>query len=150
MAVYESTDFPFSIQYPADWTEEPPLPEQGIVARFVSQQGGALFIAEEDLVAGGVGKLGLTEYVDLVLSVVSEATTGYELVSREQRITPQGLSIEVVEYAFFGGAFKYTRLVYLHEGAIGFNATYFAPKARHEELQPLIEYSFSTFGVSKE
>jgi len=74
----------------------------------------------------------------------------YELGSRGRRVTPQGFSIEVVEFTVFGGAFKATRLIYLHEGTIGFSATYFAPKARYEELQPLIEYSFSTFRVSEE
>ena len=145
MALYESAQYPFAIQYPAAWTAQPPQPEIGIVVSLAGEQNEVLVIAEEDLVARGFGQMTLEEYGDAINDTAE--TTGSVLVSREQITSAQGLPAELVEYSVLGGAFAATRLVYLHERKTGFGATYLAPEARHEELALLIEYSLSTFRV---
>lgn len=149
MTLYESAQYPFAIQYPAEWTEQPPQVEVGETARFISEseQGGALVITEEDMLAQGFGETTLEEYGDAVLSIVESSLPDFQLVSREEIVTPQGLPAGVVEFTIQGGFLKITRFFYLHEGQIAFNATYLAPGARHDELEPLIEYSLDTFRV---
>jgi len=147
MEVYESTQYPFTIQYPAQWMEQPP--EWGQTAGFVSEQGGSLVIAEEDMVAQGFGEMMLEEYTDLFLSIAESNLPDFQLVSREQVVTQEGSVAEVVVFTIQGSFFKGSRFIYLHENRIAFNATYFAPTARHEELESLISYSFDTFKVSE-
>ena len=149
MALYESEIYPFSIQYPADWTKQPTDPQQGIVAQYVGEQAEAFLITEENVEALGLRGLTLSEYVDVVLSVLSTELPGYEFVSRKQAVTEQGLPIEVVEFSYLGGFQKGTYLVYLYEGQTGFIAAYFSPTAHHEELKALIDYSFGTFQVKE-
>ena len=145
MALYESAQYPFAIQYPAAWTEQPPQPELGIVASFAGEQNAILIIVEEDLEASGFGEMTLEEYGDAIIATAE--ANGAVLVSREQITTAQSLPAELVEYSVLGGAFASTRVIFLHEDKMGFGATYLAPKARHEELALLIEYSLSTFRV---
>ena len=42
---------------------------------------------------------------------------------------------------------NFYRLVYLHEGKIGFNATYFCMGTKY--FESLVAYSYSTFQVSE-
>ena len=79
MALYESAQYSFSIQYPSDWVEDPP--ELGITASFASSEGEGLIISEEDLVAGGLGSVTLEEFVDSWIAVLV-STLGAEIISR--------------------------------------------------------------------
>ena len=56
----------------------------------------------------------------------------------------------MVEIEAFEGLVRAKRLIYLHEGRTGFSAAYFAAADRYEEMQDLIDYSFSTFQVNIE
>ncbi|MFQ5933556.1 MAG: trypsin-like peptidase domain-containing protein [Dehalococcoidia bacterium] len=149
MAVYESVQYPFTIQYPADWLEQGSIPEAGITDSFVSEQGVVFSIVEEDMVALGFGQTTLEEYVDAVLSVLRSNLPDLELISREQILTGQGSPAEVIFLSYQAGLFKAARYIYMHEDTIAFNATYEGPKARYEELEPLIEYSLGTFEVTE-
>ena len=146
MMLYESAQYPFAIQHPADWAEQPP--QVGVTSSFAGESGGVLVIAEEDLVAIGIGVTNIQTYVDILISVISTRTPDFQLESREQVVTSQGLSAEILVFTTQAGLLKSSRLIYLHEGKIGFSATYLAPKAQYEELQPVITFSFSTFQVS--
>ena len=143
MGVYESAQYPFSIQYPADWVEQPA--QLDVTASFAADQNTTFSIAEEDLVALELGEGTVHDFVDLIIDIF--AALDIELVSREDVTTPQGLEAEVVEFAMLGGTVRASKLVYVHEGIISFEATYVALTARHEELEELIEYSFGTFEV---
>ena len=145
MAVYESAQYPFSIQYPADWTEQEPPAD--VTPRFYGPLGSTLLIGEAE--TSELGVLTLTQFVDLTLDVLQTSLSGYELVSREQIVTAQGIAVEEVEFTAYGGTIKQRLLFYLHEGTIGFIATYTASTARHEELAPMIDYSFGTFEVEE-
>ena len=149
MALYESEIYPFSIQYPAAWTEQPVTPEAGLTALYLGEQNEEFVIAEEEVAGLGLGPLTLSEYVDALLSVLSTVVPGYQLISRQQTVTAQGLPIEMVEISALGGLQIATRQVYLHRGVTGFSATYTASKSRHEELKDLIDYSFSTLQVGE-
>ena len=143
MLLYQSDDYPFAIQYPETWAEQPVAPE---VATFLlrSEEGYNFVVVEEDLFGLGLGKLTLGEYVDVVLAVVESQDSSFELVSREPIATVQGLPAELITFSTFGG-FVGQRLIYLHEGQTGFSATYTTPAARFQELQPLIEHSLGSF-----
>ena len=150
MAVYESAQHPFSVQYPADWLALGPDPELGIVAHFVGDSGEEFIVTEEDTAELGLGEIGLKEYVAVVLAATGEFTPGYGLLSREETVTPAGLPVEVVEIEAFEGLVRAKRLIYLYEGRTGFSATYFAAADRYEEMQDVIDYSSSTFQVNIE
>jgi tetratricopeptide (TPR) repeat protein/S1-C subfamily serine protease len=145
MSRYESAQHPFSIQHPAGWTEEPV--EEGYTALFSHEQGGALVIAEEDLVKQGFGETTLAEYIDLITFSVESNNPTFQLVSREEMVTIQGLPVEVLEFTTDGGFFRASRFIYMHENRVAFNATYHAPRARHAELEPVIDYTFDSFRV---
>ena len=143
MTVYQSAQNFFSIQYPAGWAKQPN--EQGITASFTGDDTGFL-VAEEDLATLGLGRLTLAQYVDAIIA--SASASGAELVSREDHVTPQGLSAEILEFTLLAGVLRGKRIVYLHEETVGFSATYVAPNAGFGGLEDLIEYSFSTFTVA--
>ena len=145
LALYESDDQPFSIQYPAAWTEAPPDPD--VTAIFFGGQDALLLITEEDLAALGIGESTLRDYTDVLVS--SMTGDGSVLVSsRKQFETSQGLDAEVLELSVEDG-FRAKRLIYLHEGTVGFSATYFAAEAQFDELRAMIEHSFGTFRVEE-
>ena len=144
MALYESADHPFSIQYPAGWTQSHGQPEPGVVTSLVGPVGETLTIVEE---AGMSLEDGLTldDYVDAVLDVVGAVAFNYELESRDRISTPQGLAAELVEYTTLGGTFRATIFIYLDGDGVGFHVTYSALTPRHAELGELVAYSLSTF-----
>jgi hypothetical protein len=122
-------------------------PEADETARFVSEQGGVFAVTEEDLVAEGLGQVTLAEYVDVVVSMLETNVQGFELVSREEALTEQGLPVVVLECAIQGGLWRASRQIYLHENSVAFNTSYFAARARYEELEPMIAYSLGTVQV---
>ena len=144
VALYESADHPFSIQYPAGWTQSHGQPEPGVVTSLVGPVGETLTIVEE---AGMSLEDGLTldDYVDAVLDVVGAVAFNYELESRDRISTPQGLAAELVEYTTLGGTFRATIFIYLDGDGVGFHVTYSALTPRHAELGELVAYSLSTF-----
>ena len=147
LTVYESAQYPLSIQRPADWNEQPT--QEDITASFAGSNGEQFLIAEEDLVAEGLGEMNLSEYVELVISILEDTVPGFELVSREQVTTGQGQPGEVLTIEGLGGILKVSRFIYLHENRVAFNATYAAPRDIYEEMIPLVNYSFGTFQVAK-
>lgn len=147
MALYESARYPFAIQRPTEWREQ--SPEEGLAATFISEQGEGLFITEEDMVALGVGEMTLEEHVDVVISILESSFHGFQLLSREQTVTEQGLPAEIIVCTAQAGLLKFSRFFYIHEGKVAFNASYIAGRARYDELDPLITYSYSTFQVTE-
>jgi hypothetical protein len=90
----------------------------------------------------------LEEYVDMVVSFQTSILTDLQIVSREQVTTEQGLPAVTTTYTYLGGLFRVSRLIYLTDDGVAFNATYLSGRAQYEELAPLVEYSFSTFRVT--
>ena len=155
LSSYASAEYPFSIQYPADWRAVPPAPSllpQCVLATacFVGETGGTFAITEEDLGALGLGTMTLTEYVDFLLAVLQEADPSAEVESRQATIMPQGFSVELLAVTLNSGRLKASRLVYLHEGKVGFNATHIAPQTTYDGLVDVINQSLSTFRLDEE
>ncbi len=150
--MYESANFPFEIRYPADWDEVPDdqgeLDAFGITKAFVGSRGELLLITEEDLFEAGVGELTLDEYLELVLFSLSSEDQSLEVISTVSAFNSQGLPTLVLEMSSGpAGVIRTSRFIYVHENKIGFNATYTAPRLFHKELEPLMEYTFSTFAI---
>jgi hypothetical protein len=147
MTLYESKSYPFSIEYPGDWKKMPA--QTGLTfAATDSTNTNAFIIAEEDLVAEGVGKMTLPEYTDLVIDVVKAQVPDVKLVSRDEIVNAQGLPVQILKFeAESMGKSNTYRLVYLHEGKIGFNATYVCMGTDY--FESLVAYSFATFQVSE-
>ena len=141
LTVYESAQYPFSIQRPADWNEQPA--QEDITASFAGSNG------EQFLIAEGLGEMNLSAYVDLVVSILEDTVIGFELVTREQVTTGQGQPGEVLTIEGLGGIVKVSRFIYLHENRVAFNASYAASRDLYEEMIPLVNYSFGTFQVAK-
>ncbi len=145
MALYESAEHPFSIQYPAEWIEHPEVQNGGVVVWRTGSQEEWFVIVEGSTVHGE----NLSAYVDAVISVDRQTDPGHELVTREQTETVQGLSAELLEYTLYGGAHTVSALIYLHNNRIGFRTAYGAPTPRYEEMKDMIANSFSTFHATK-
>jgi hypothetical protein len=146
MAVYQSSLHPFSIQFPSDWIEQPAT--LGISASFSSDLGGSLSLAEEDVVALGLGKMTLEQYGDMTISAINTYVSDAEISYRTKFTTEAGTPAEVIAFTFSAGLFEARRFYALYEGQLAFNATFLAPKARFVELEPMITYSFGTFRAS--
>ena len=144
MALYESADYPFSIQHPADWEAQPVEALPGLAAAFASSQGAHMSITEEDLLARGFGAATLEDYRDFAVTGMLSQVESSELLSSETITTAQGLQAEVLVFGLQGGRTRISQLLYVQEG-VGFIATYLAPTALHQELEALIDYSFGTF-----
>ena len=97
----------------------------------------------------GLGEMKLAEYVDLIISILEDTVPGFELVSREQVTTGQGLTGEVLTIDVLGGIIRVTRFISVHENRVAFNASYITQGDMYEELIPLINYSYGTFQVAK-
>ena len=147
MAVYVSDQYPFSIQYPADWPEG--LLED-VTAIFLAASGENFAVVEEDLISAGPGELSLKEFVDLSLLRLSLSLEGFELLSRQEATTPEGLTVEIVKYTWLGGTISQVLMAYVHENTVSFIALYTILTSGLEEMQEMIDYSFSTFQVHTE
>ena len=139
MAVYESVQYDFSIQYPAEWREDPSDPG-------LYKSGSAGFaVVETDLIAAGLGATPLAEYVDFSLATLALELPDFTVVSREKKLNPEDLPVEIVHTSAFAGLLIQGFLFYMHDSRIAFLAFYTAPKASFEELRDMSDYSFSTF-----
>lgn len=145
MMVYESPYGPFSIEVPANWSDNPgDLGQfsdfcQMATACFVGES--LLAIAEEDLSI--LDNLTVDEYADLYLTTTE--IFGTELLSYEEFTTSSGLTAVVVTVDF-GGVLRAKRFMYVHDD-LAFNATYLLSDDDSEEFLQMIDASFSSFDV---
>ena len=124
MATYTSAQYPFAVQYPAECSQQPS--DETVTAQYGGNSAG-IAIAEEDLEAEGLGGTTLQEYADLVLFVLSASLEDFELISRHEGLNAQGFPVQVLVFSGGpGGVLKGSRLVYVHENRVAFNATYWS------------------------
>ena len=149
MALYESAENPFSIQYPAGWIEHPDIQKDFRIPVWRTDSLGEWFV----IVAGStVHGESLSAYVDWVISIDRQTDAEHEMVSREQTKTAQGLPAELLKYtiSWSGEPMTVNALIYLDDNRIAFRAAYGVYTSRHQEMKDMIAYSFSTFHVKKE
>ena len=148
MALYESPEHPFSIQYPSEWIEHPDIQNDfGIEVWRTGSQGEWFVVIQGSTVHGE----SLSAYVDWVISIDKQSDAQHEIVSREQTKTAQGQPAELLEYTISWGGEPMTvnALIYLHDKRVGFRTAYGVPTTRYEETKDMIAYSFSTFHAKK-
>ncbi len=152
-ALYVSAKYPFAFRYPDSLRElAPGLVPEGAAAllRGEANDDPILIVLEEDLTGLGVTALTLSGYTDLVLLSLGN-DPDFELLSRDQLLTPGGLPVELLVFASgAGGTLRSARLIYLHDGKAAFSAVYVVVRGRFDELLPAIDYSFSTLQVLEE
>jgi len=145
MALYESAEHPFSIQYPAEWTGHPEIQSDWMPVRRTNSKG-EWFVVVENTVPHGES---LSAYVDWVISGDQQSHQQYEMVSREQTKTAQGLPAELIEYTYApwgtGEQMTANALIYLHDNGVGIRTAYGVPTPRYAEMKDMIAYSFNTF-----
>jgi hypothetical protein len=108
---------------------------------------GVLTILEEDIEALGLS-ITLEEYMDWIVSGLSEADAQVEVLSREKLLTAQGEPAEVIVIGMMEGNFRVIRFATIHQG-LAFGANYVVLSIDYERLMPMIEYSLSTFEVTQ-
>ena len=148
MALYESANQPFSIEYPAKWTDYLKVQNSAVVVWRWSSSGEWFIVVEN---TSTEGETLLSEYVDWVISWDSRTDPQHEMVSREQTETVQGLPAELLEYTIMRseGPMTVKALIFLHEDKItGTRMAYGIPSHRYKEMKDMIAYSFSTFHVT--
>ena len=147
LALYESTEYPFSVQYPAEWTEHP-LTGFPVVVMWRTGPNGEWFVIVEHSTVHGER---LSAYVDAVIATDKQSDAQHEMVSREQIKTAQGLPAELLKYtiSWSGTPMTVTALIYLHDNRIGFRTAYGVPSSRYKDMKGSIAHSFSTFNVAQ-
>ena len=144
MALYESAQYPFSIQYPASWAEAG-SPE-GLTAQFVGGLN-TFSIVEQDISELGLGSLTLEEFASEAITALRVRLSDVQIRSREQAVSAQGLPVEIIVYTVFLDSFTASRLIYVHENAIAFTGTYVIVSFNYDRMEPLIARSFDSFSV---
>ena len=144
MALYESVKYPFSIQYPAEWVENPTIQADYGIPVWRTDSQGQWFVVVEGNTEHGES---LSAYVDWVISIDKQSDADHEMVSREQTKTAQGLPAELLEYtiSWSGEPMTVNALIYLDGNRVGFRAAYGVYTSRYGEFKDMIANSFSTF-----
>ena len=145
MALYESAEHPFSIQFPAEWIEHPDIQNESVPVWRTSSQG-EWFVVVRNTVPHGEN---LSSYVDWVISADKQSAE-HEMVSREQTKTAQGLPAELLEFtiSYDGEPMTVNALIYLHDNGVGVRTAYGVPTSRYEDMKDMIAYSFNTFSFN--
>ena len=143
MIVYEGRLASFSIEAPADWIEQWPDEEDG-VAVFAANtpENESVAIVEVDLFASGEGGTSLVEFVDDM--ELSMAEDGFQLSSRRNLTTSQGVPAMAFDLSAGSGFFSGLGLVGIQEGRFAVTVVYLFPDETAATTAPLSEYSFDT------
>ena len=151
MTVYESARYGFSIQHPADWTpqEADRLRRLRVETAFSNRaEDSFFFVAAEDLEEDGEDDTtSLDDYVDVMLGNLAGAVPGFDLVSREETTTEDGLRVVTLAYTGFSGTAHYYRLVHISDDGLAFVFTYVTASEAFEEIGEIASYSFGTFSL---
>ena len=143
MIVYEGRLASFSIEAPADWIEQWPDEEDG-VAVFAANtpENESVAIVEVDLFASGEGGTSLVEFVDDM--ELSMAEDGFQLSSRRNLTTSQGVPAMAFDLSAGSGFFSGLGLVSIQEGRFAVTVVYLFPDETAATTAPLSEYSIDT------
>lgn len=142
MALYESGQYPFSIQYPVAWLQEPT--NTTLAAQFVHEQNGTMYINETDF-SESLGELTQDELVELVLTNLASYIPDFQLISQNRIHTQQGFPVQVLTYSANDGSVVHRQLVFSYQNMIEFHVIYVIPSDVYPEIEAQIDYSFSTF-----
>ena len=143
MIVYEGRLASFSIEAPADWIEQWPDEEDGVeVFAANTPENESVAIVEVDLFASGEGGTSLVEFVDDM--ELSMAEDGFQLSSRRNLTTSQGVPAMAFDLSAGSGFFSGLGLVSIQEGRFAVTVVYLFPDETAATTAPLSEYSIDT------
>ena len=75
---------------------------------------------------------------------------GEKVTARREVETAAGAPVVIEEFEADDGKTKGVRLAYIHEGATGFMAVFYAPAEVFDEWRPVVDYCIGTFSVAGE
>ncbi|MFZ0548102.1 MAG: serine protease [Candidatus Promineifilaceae bacterium] len=154
MHLYESDDYPFTMQYPASWSRRNGTFFTSLYSGCTflecvySPEGDALVFTELDLSIIDAEDVSLDLFVQAILANYRDQ--GKTLISREWLVTEQGLTGVLLKSTSedFNDGVLYD-FIYIKDGTF-FNATYIIDETHVEALDEQIRYTFSTFEVTED
>ncbi len=146
MVVFEDPLGYFSMQVPEAWLEGQVDESQGEVLYALDPGTGSdILIIAEDVLAFGVGELSLTEYADLLESLIL-IPAGAENITRETVQSARGLSVVRFEMSLF--THRVIRFVHLSDDNIAVSFTYSFPIDQFDSGKQLAEYTLNSLHVN--
>jgi S1-C subfamily serine protease len=147
MTLYESENFPFTLQYPVEFEQigegsGGTCPPEAAACYFELFSGAFMAIVEEDLGLYGLEDLTLEEYLGFLISAIEESSD-LQLESRDKFETAEGFGCEALRFTVPDDSVVAFRLVCLRD-AVAFNALYVIPAESLAELEEVVYYSFGS------
>ena len=94
--------------------------------------------------------LSIDQYVRRSVLANGLPLRGEKVTARREVTTAAGAPVVVEEFEADDGKTKGVRLAYIHEGATGFMAIFYAPAEVFDEWRPVVDYCIGTFSVAGE
>ena len=95
-------------------------------------------------------KVSIDQYVSRSVLVNGLPLWSEKVTARREVKTATGAPVVIEDFEANDGKTKGVRLAYIHEGATGFMAIFYAPAEVFDEWQPVVDYCISTFSVGGE
>ena len=117
MEQYESELYGYTVKHPAYWSQIECT--EGSTACFDGGANGALFIAEDDLSKLPSEFRSRTAYVDVTQEMYEANLPGGKLVERSEFTTPQGYTVDVLQFTGQDGLSTLFRFIFVNEAEDG-------------------------------
>ena len=95
-------------------------------------------------------KVSIDQYVSRSVLVNGLPLWSEKVTARREVKTATGAPVVIEDFEADDGKTKGVRLAYIHEGATGFMAIFYAPAEIFDEWRPVVDYCISTFSVGGE
>ena len=144
MSTYSHDEYPFTIQYPADWiTEE----AEDVGARFLSGKDDALYFLPIGRADDGSDELTLDQRLDEFLSTFESENIGYQIVSTSRFGQIGGLPVNLVIILHRETRDIHVYLSHVDDGGVFYQAVFFLRAPNLEDLQQIVEYSLRSITI---
>ena len=94
--------------------------------------------------------LSIDQYVRRSVLAIGLPHRSKKVTARREVTTAAGAPVVIEEFEADDGKTKGVRLAYIHEGATGFMAVFYAPAEVFDEWRPVVDYCIGTFSVAGE
>ena len=94
--------------------------------------------------------LSIDQYVRRSVLAIGLPHRSKKVTARREVETAAGAPVVIEEFEADDGKTKGVRLAYIHEGATGFMAVFYAPAEVFDEWRPVVDYCIGTFSVAGE
>lgn len=144
MATYESSTG-FAVDFPADWEVAAERDQRCGRAKlcYGSPRGAILILQEGQLGGPGLGDIGLSDYLTVMVGDFGRTESGFELTGREQITTGSGLPAEVLSYTSDKGAVT-ARELWTADGQDALTVSFLSWTENFEEIDELSRYVFDS------